>query len=127
MDEDKFKKEQIEEAPEPVSPKEMGEQFSVDQEPVKESENPEIAPQQELKKKIEEMHLDPNLAQQSKTHANDISSLPEKEKLETLLKSAKEKGVIYAINEAKNMNNPYLLDTFHDLLAKEGYYKEFTK
>ncbi len=125
MDEDTFKKEKLPETSEPVNPKETGESLGVDQEPQKELENPELVSKEELKKKIEEMHLDPNLAQQSKTHANDISSLPEKEKLETLLKSAKEKGVIYAINVAKNMNNPYLLDTFHDLLAKEGYYKEF--
>ena len=51
----------------------------------------------------------------------------QKEKIETLLKIARERGVEAAIQVAKEMNDSYLLDTLHDILAKEGYYQNFKK
>ena len=39
--------------------------------------------------------------------------------------SAKSKGVVYAVNVAKKMDDPFVLDKLHDNLAKEGYYKSF--
>ena len=44
-----------------------------------------------------------------------------------LLKIAREKGLVYAIQVAKKMNEPYLLDVLHDTLASEGFYKDFKK
>jgi len=51
----------------------------------------------------------------------------EKEKIEHLLEMAREKGVLFAIQVAKKMNEPFLLDTLHDALAREGYYQKFMK
>ena len=34
------------------------------------------------------------------------------------------KGVIYAVNVAKKMNDPFILDTFHDALVEGGYYED---
>ena len=50
-----------------------------------------------------------------------------KEKIEHLLETAREKGVVFAIQVAKRMNEPYLLDILHDTLAQEGFYKDFLK
>ena len=47
--------------------------------------------------------------------------------IKKLLEIAREKGVVFAIKVAKSMNDPFLLDTLHDALAKEGYYKDFVK
>ena len=45
----------------------------------------------------------------------------EKSKLEFLLKLVDEKGIYHATNVAKNLNNPYLLDLFHDQLINNFY------
>jgi len=80
-----------------------------------------------LKKEIEMMELDEKLKAEAKTKAEKIEFLGEKQKIEHLLEIAREKGVVFAIQVAKKMNDPYLLDIFHDVLAQEGYYKKFTK
>lgn len=95
-------------------------------------ERKEISPDEkavadELRKEIEIMELDDNLKDEAEKKAKKIEFLGEKEKLEHLLEIAREKGVVFAIQVAKRMNEPYLLDIFHDILAREGYYKDFTK
>src|SRR3990167_5266138 len=80
-----------------------------------------------LKREIELMELDEGLKEEAEKKAKKIQFLAEDEKLENLLEIAKNKGVISAIETAKAMNDPYLLDTLHDILAKEGYYKKFEK
>ena len=59
--------------------------------------------------------------------AKQIQALHEDEKLKHLLDIAKTKGVVEAIHVAEKTNEPYLLDLLHDILAREGYYKKFTK
>lgn len=81
----------------------------------------------ELRREIEMMELDEKLKDEAEKKAQKISFLGEEEKIQHLLKIAREKGVIFAVQVAKKMNDPYLLDIFHDILAKEGYYQNFTK
>jgi len=82
---------------------------------------------EKIRKEIENMDLDEALKMQAQDDANNIQPLGAKEKIEKLLQAAKTKGVVYAIHMAKKMDDPYILDTFHDALAKEGYYKKFLK
>lgn len=81
----------------------------------------------ELRREIELMQVNPDLEKQASEKANRIQFLAEDDKLQNLLRLAKEKGIVFAIKVAKSMNEPYLLDIFHDMLAKEGYYKNFKK
>lgn len=81
----------------------------------------------ELRREIELMDIEDNLKDEAKKKAEKIDSLDEKEKIEHLLQIAREKGLIFAINVCKKMNDPYLLDVLHDLLAKEGFYRQFMK
>jgi len=83
--------------------------------------------EKELRREIEMMEVDDNLKKEAEQKANKIHFLGDDEKLKHLLEIAREKGVIFAIKVAKSMNEPYLLDTFHDLLSKEGFYKDFAK
>ena len=46
-------------------------------------------------------------------------------KLVELIKIAKTKGISFANQVAQKGNDPYILDLFHDILAKDGYYKNF--
>jgi len=50
-----------------------------------------------------------------------------KNKIKYLLVLGEKKGLKKAIEEAKRENDPFLLDVFHDLLAKDGVYKKFLK
>ena len=82
---------------------------------------------EELKREIEMMELDDELKEEAKKKAQKIEFLGQKEKIEHLLEMAREKGVVFAVQVAKKMNAPDILDTLHDILAKEGYYQKFTK
>lgn len=81
----------------------------------------------ELRREIEIMEVEDELKEQAKKKAQEIEFLGEKEKIEHLLKIAREKGIVFAIKIAKEMKDAYILDTLHDILAKEGYYKNFAK
>lgn len=81
----------------------------------------------ELRREIEMMELDDKTKAEAEKKAEKIEFLGEKEKIEHLLKMAREKGLVFAIQVARKMNEPYLLDILHDTLAREGFYKDFTK
>jgi hypothetical protein len=81
----------------------------------------------ELRREIEMMEVDDNTKAEAEQKAKKIEFLGEKEKIEHLLQIAREKGVVFAVQVARKMNEPYLLDVLHDILSKEGYYKDFTK
>jgi hypothetical protein len=81
----------------------------------------------ELRREIEMMELDEKTKQEAAKGVQRLEFLGQKEKIEHLLKIAHEKGVLVAVQMAKEMNDPYLLDVFHDLMAKEGFYKSFFK
>jgi hypothetical protein len=82
---------------------------------------------EQIRKEIDLMELDEEKKEEAKKKAQKIEFLGEKEKVQHLLEIAREKGVIFAVGVARKMNDPYLLDIFHDILAKEGYFKDFTK
>ncbi|MCX6718626.1 MAG: hypothetical protein NTY81_03460 [Candidatus Staskawiczbacteria bacterium] len=113
-----------------VSPPEEAGHFDWKQE--KGIEKKEISPDdervsKELRQEIEKMELDDNAKAEAEKKAQKIEFLGEKEKIEHLLQMAREKGVVFAIQVARRMNEPYLLDILHDTLAQEGFYKDFTK
>lgn len=82
---------------------------------------------EKLRREIEMMELDDKLKDEAKKKAEKISFLDEDEKINHLLQIAREKGVVFAVKTAKSMNDPYLLDIFHDVLAQGGYYQKFSK
>jgi len=114
--------------PEKVKP--AGEQtVHFEQEGSKPTERREVSPDDkivsaELRKEIELMELDDEAKKEAKKKAEKIEFLGEKEKIEHLLAMAREKGVFFAIQVARKMNEPYLLDILHDTLAQEGFYKK---
>jgi len=79
---------------------------------------------EQIRREIETMELDENLKEEAKKKALKIEFLGEKEKIEHLLKIAREKGVVLAIKTAKESRDPYILDILHDILAREGFYKK---
>ncbi len=89
--------------------------------------NPDQAGQDKLRQEIENMDVDDSSKAQVAASAQDVVTLEEKEKIKKLLQMAKTKGVVYAVAVAKTMNDPFVLDTLHDALAKEGYYKQFVR
>lgn len=80
---------------------------------------------EEIRRELELMNQDENLKKESENKAKKIQFLGDEEKLKNLLELAKQKGVIFAVNVAKSMNDPYVLDTFHDILVREGLWKNY--
>ena len=128
---DQNKKEEIEVQEKKIPAPEQAPRF--EQEDRKIPEKKEVLQQEdkivsaELRREIEMMELDDKTKAEAEKKAEKIEFLGEKEKIEHLLEMAREKGVVFAIQVAKRMQEPYLLDVLHDTLAKEGYYKDFTK
>jgi DNA-binding transcriptional regulator GbsR (MarR family) len=103
--------------------------FRTEAEPKKEKE---ITPdekivREEIMREIEMMEEDDSLKAEAEQKVKKIHFLSDDKKLEELVKIAREQGVIAAVKMAKSMNDPFLLDTLHDILSKEGYYKNFVK
>jgi hypothetical protein len=48
-----------------------------------------------------------------------------KNRIKLLLALGEKKGLEYSINEVKKENDPFLLDLYHDVLAKDGAFKKF--
>ncbi len=80
---------------------------------------------QQLRHVIQSSKLDENAKTNTTTDANNIKLLDDEKKINKLLDLAKSKGLTYAFDVAQKMNDPYVLDTLHDKLAKDGYYKSF--
>ncbi len=50
-----------------------------------------------------------------------------KRDVKQLLAIAEKKGLEESIKEARKKNNPFLLDVYHDVLAKDAAYKNFLR
>ncbi len=88
----------------------------------------EIISKESLQREIAKMELDDSLKKEASQRAREIETLGEGKKIEHLLEVAKDKGVAFAIKTAKEMNDPYVLDSLHDILVKEwAEYKQFLK
>lgn len=105
-------------------PVEFLEKEKVEKEKVEDLSGEEI---KKAREEIEKFDLDDNLKLQIQNQARSIKYLEEEKKIEKLLVLAHKNGVVHAVNVAKNINDSYLLDKFHDILVKEGFYKEFLK
>ena len=122
------KKESLEDLHKRISTGEQPVKFEQEKPPEKREVSPEekiIA--DELRKEIELMEVDEATKDEAKKKAEKIDFMGEKEKIEHLLQIAKEKGLVFAIKTAREMKDPYVLDILHDILAREGYYKDLKK
>ncbi|OGZ71203.1 MAG: hypothetical protein A2904_00505 [Candidatus Staskawiczbacteria bacterium RIFCSPLOWO2_01_FULL_33_9] len=81
-----------------------------------------------LRREIDKMELNDDLKQEAVERARTIEALDEEKKVKHLLEITKEKGIVFAVNVADKMNDPYVLDNFRDILVKEWYtYKQFLR
>jgi len=58
--------------------------------------------------------------------AQKIKDAPKERQVELLIQMAMDKGIIESVVIAKNLDNPYLLDEFHDALI-DHFYNELVK
>lgn len=88
----------------------------------------EIITKEALRREIDKMEFSDDLKEEANKKAQKIQVLGEEEKIGHLLEIVKERGVVFAIKTAERMNDPYILDTFHDILIKEWvFYKQFLR
>jgi len=98
----------------------------------KKIEKKEISPEDklvsdELNRQIEMLESDPSTKKEAEVEREKIEYLGEKDKIEHLLEMARTRGVVFAIQVARKMNEPFLLDTLHDILEENGYFQNFIK
>ncbi len=98
-------------------------------EPVKkEWTREETITKEALKREIDMMELDDSLKKEAIEKAKEIQTLGEGEKIKHLLETAKVRGIAFTVKVAQQMNDSYILDTFHDILVKEWVsYKQFLR
>lgn len=61
--------------------------------------------------------------QQVAQKIQELQEQPKERQIQILTEMAFEKGVVYAVEIAKNLDSPYLLDEFHDVLVDQLYNK----
>ncbi len=130
-----FKKEPKEEKEPALEKEKLGEKIVEDlyKKKKEEIEKRELLTEREkiirekLEREIAMMELSPELKEEAKKKVEQIEALDEKEKLKKLLDIAEEKGISFAIGVIKEMKDLYILDVFHDILAREEFYKKFKK
>ena len=78
-----------------------------------------------VKEKIQQTAISSPSAipQQIAKKAKEIESEPKERQIQLLVNLAFEKGIVQAVEVAKGLNNPYLLDELHDVLVDEYYNK----
>ncbi|MGB9743364.1 MAG: hypothetical protein ACPLW9_01465 [Minisyncoccales bacterium] len=82
---------------------------------------------EKIKKELTELKFTSAEEKEIKEKARKIERLGQEEKLKKLFQLANKEGLFFAIKVAKEMKDEYLLDLFHDLLARDHYYKKFIK
>ncbi|MBI1866428.1 MAG: hypothetical protein HY005_02040 [Candidatus Staskawiczbacteria bacterium] len=88
----------------------------------------EFITKEALKREIDKMELEDSLKEEAVKKTKEIQALGEGEKIEHLLEIAKEKGIAFAVKVANQINDPYVLDNFHDILVREWVsYKQFLR
>jgi len=78
-----------------------------------------------MKQEIEKLKVEPEFEEEIPKIAQKIKEFDEEAKLKKLFDLAQEKGLAFAVNVAKKMDDPYTLDLFHDILARDEFYKNF--
>lgn len=84
------------------------------------------ATREELEKAAIALDQNPVVVEEAKKRAATAAAASSNKTIDNLIAAAKEKGVVFAVRVAKEMNDPFLLDTLHDRLVQEGMLKDFS-
>ena len=87
----------------------------------------EVKPSQEKEEVISDPTMIPS-AQKVKedTHKEEeCKKMAIKKEIKELIAIAEAKGLQKSIKEAKKRNDPFLLDVYHDVIAKDAAFKKF--
>ena len=80
---------------------------------------------EELEQELQKIKLSSEAQVQAQKQAEEIKKETVQGKIQHLMDLAKAQGLAYAVEVARKMDDPYLLDLFHDDLAKDGLFKKF--
>jgi hypothetical protein len=124
------KKEIIKEKPEKLGGKITEEIQEIEKKKAEEKEfltEEEKFLKEKLEREIKLMKFSPKLQDEATKKAQKIKTLDIRGKIKNLLAVAEEMGVSFAVKVAEDMEDPYTLDIFHDILAREGLFKKYKK
>ncbi|MCD6232830.1 hypothetical protein J7J81_00385 [bacterium] len=81
----------------------------------------------ELEEKIAKMEIPPTEIEKARKEIEKMQRKTVEGKIKHLLQIAATKGLSLAIATANATGDPFLIDTFHDILSKNGLFKEYLK
>jgi hypothetical protein len=88
---------------------------------------PEKEAKQRLIQETTRAELPQEIQKQAETKAVQTAALEPKQQLEQLVGLAFEKGPAFAVETARRLNDPFILDALHDTLAKNQLYQKLTQ
>ncbi len=91
----------------------------------KELSKEEKKEKERFKKKIDKSKFPSQKEADVLKESEKIKRQSVQKQIDYLLFLAQQKGISFAIRTAKATNDAFLIDIFHDVLAKEGLYKKF--
>lgn len=108
-------------------PEEIYKQFEKRKaEALKQPDVRELSPEKEkemLRQTVSERIAQPSSQPVATQSVQQVQSQPKERQIKLLTDLAFEKGIPHAVEVVKKMDNPYLLDEFHDALVDELYKK----
>lgn len=94
-------------------------------EKIKEIKKAESEELKELREKISKIQIKKEEKEKAGAEAEKLKYLSAKEKVEKILVLAATKGLAFAVETAKKLGDPLVLDLVHDILAKDKNYQKF--
>lgn len=86
----------------------------------------ETAIKEEIKQYVKSQPADDLVPLSKRDEAREIKKFPEKQQINALISLVFEKGLKQAVSIARALDNPAVLDEFHDVLA-DRYFDELIK
>lgn len=98
----------------------------LEQREIKEKDKEEFSKRRkELEEELKKLEITYQEKIEAQREAERLRKEEAKKQIERLFSIAQEKGLSYAIEVAKSMKDPFILDLFHDLLAQNQTFRRF--
>ncbi|MBI2577299.1 MAG: hypothetical protein HYV77_00435 [Candidatus Wildermuthbacteria bacterium] len=81
---------------------------------------------EKLEEAVRALDQNPAAVEEARKRAAAMPAATPAKTVDNLVAAAKEKGVVFAVRIAKEINDPFILDALHDRLIQEGMLKDFS-
>ncbi|MFA5386243.1 MAG: hypothetical protein WC297_01000 [Candidatus Paceibacterota bacterium] len=122
MPEEGFGKEEIE--------RQLESRLEIEKQPEKKPEflsETEKQEKEKIREEIKRVNFQQTDEEEAQKEAESLKTKALPGKIDRLFELAKDKGLFFALKIAESTGDGYLIDVFHDLLAKDSFFKKFVQ